>query len=119
MTHAQHTPGPWETNSDDGEGVSIIGHPSGMKNQAKGTQHLATVVYNDRAQSDYFPYTPNHATARANANLIAAAPTLLAECKRAQDELATLIRDGGEPDKAMLQRWFNGVSAAINQAEGN
>jgi hypothetical protein len=55
----------------------------------------------------------------ANARLIAAAPDMLDELRRAQGELATALRDGAEhltPD--MLRRWFNGVSAAIAKAEG-
>ncbi len=46
-----------------------------------------------------------------------ATPDLLSECKRAQDELATMLRDR-ECDFNMLERWFQGVTLAINKAEG-
>lgn len=74
-----HTPAPWKVNADDGESISIIGNAVGCR----GSQHVASVVYDDKYQSVYLPHIPSHEKARANARLIAAAPVMLEAIKQA------------------------------------
>ena len=88
----QHTQCPWLVNCDDGQGISIIGHPTAdIHRAAKGSQHLATVVYDDKAQADYLPHTPSHETAKANAHLIAAAPDMLNAIEQAAADIEDFL----------------------------
>ena len=65
------------------------------------------------------PNMLSHGEIVANAKLIAAAPELLKECQRAQDELASAIKDGvSHFSPQMLYSWFNGVTSAIEKAKG-
>lgn len=53
----------------------------------------------------------------ANQALIAVAPELLAECLRAEDELASALRDGvSHFTEDMLRRWMRGVTDVIQKA---
>ena len=70
----KHTVAPWKVNCDDGSSIAIIGNAG---NNARGQQHIASVVYDADEQKAYLPHTPDHETAQANARLIASAPNLL------------------------------------------
>lgn len=60
-------------------------------------------------------YSENDALPR----IMAACYDLLAECKRAQDEIASGAKDGpGHFTPEMLRAWFNGVTEVIKKAEG-
>lgn len=96
-----HTPGGWNRNIKPASKYNVI--------YAGRNTHVAALSTSGLSEEEI----------EANCNLIAAAPDLLAECKRAQDELASALRDGREHfDYEMLNRWYNGVTAAINKAEG-
>jgi hypothetical protein len=109
---SKHTPGPWVFEYRDGK------HPLNDCNGSRIDGLWAIngeFILGDVTGWDGGYFGPNE----ANARLIAAAPDMLDELRRAQGELATALRDGAEhltPD--MLRRWFNGVSAAIAKAEG-
>jgi len=70
-----HTPGPWTVFEDD-NGEAIIFQIEGK---------YCTVAYD--VCGDYTPQRPAHGNRRLTANLIAAAPDLLAEVKRLREEL--------------------------------
>ena len=55
-----------------------------------------------------------------NARFISAAPEMYAELLRAEDELSSALRDGFEKHftSEMLQRWLNGVRAALAKSGG-
>lgn len=84
------TPGPWRAFIGDGNTIAIMKGKSSTKEVIKWTGFDG---------SDF----PQHA--RANARLIAAAPTLLAALK-----LCLAALDGGQA--------YNAACAAIDQAEG-
>jgi hypothetical protein len=91
-----HSPGPWDTDSDQDSGDWIVRDATGCR--------VATGIHFLVAQHD------------ANARLIAAAPDLLAACKRGLDDLVQFIELAGtgnpETYEAVAQ-----LRAAINKAE--
>lgn len=83
----------------------------------KGSEpHNQALVYNEDTGED-IAVTYNDEDG-GHARLIAAAPELLAECMRAQDEIASALRDGVTHfNEDMLRRWYKGVSEAITKAK--
>jgi len=76
-----HTPGPWQTQHTDTEGVEVVRQGS----EEIVSWHIATV--NGAAPDDLPPHPLKSATG-ANARLIAAAPDLLAAARRAEKVLS-------------------------------
>lgn len=97
----EHTPGPWRAVPGSGGSLDVLACPPG---DAEGTLIAETYIC-DRE--------------KANANLIAAAPDLLAACKAMYAELRReyghCVANGYWPDmKPKLEAW----AAAIAKAEG-
>lgn len=97
---AQHTKGQWERGKLDDEGYAIYSGPT------DDAQHLAQVL---DAQED--GESLNDETL-GNANIIAAAPDLLAACELALAEL-TEWNEGHEQSEAQID-----LRAAIAKAKG-
>lgn len=97
MSEAKHTPGPWEA----------VFVPE-LKSVLIGTADRQTAF----ARMEQFDGTPNDATQRANARLIAAAPAMYAALK---DLRSYIIAYDGPHSAADLAR----IDATISLAEGN
>jgi hypothetical protein len=99
MSEAKHTPGPWDVNGIDTEKIRI------------GSRKMSDVaiVYN---QPNRFDGSLSKSRKR-NAELIAAAPDLLAAC-----ELVERWMLGGQPGPFSDQKILEIVGAAIAKAKG-
>lgn len=111
MSEAKHTPGPWNILKVVGGGVK----PTHLVyiNIGPNERTCAVSVYGDLNQSgENAKRTIPEAECRANARLIAAAPELLAACRRAKDLLVPEVTK--EPDRTI----FWELVAAIAKADG-
>ena len=102
-TKSKHTPGPWKTSHELGDGISIVRQIGEGNNLLPVAIAVFTKNYN----------TENIVVAKANARLIAAAPDLLGACKEALKEFIY----GGQTEqaKSITQKL---LESAIAKAEG-
>ena len=109
MTQGKHTPGPWVVSKDSNKVRRIFAGESGP--QVATASVFANWMPVERLAEA-------HATADANARLIAAAPDMLEALQSAQESIATFIGVHGYPSDSGAGDVLQEVSAAIARATG-